>query len=448
VTEASGEATLWLFPSYPGGSPYAISATPPTELPFVTFTVGDVSVSSEQPLVLVLVLQFVHNPPVTTATLSPAALPGGQYPDPVTVTLSANASPDFTIAATYYQIDGGTQLTYSGLFTVAGGGPHVVRYWSVDNLGVYETRQTLSFMVQTGQPPAITSPNSAAFVLGAANSFTVTATGLPTPTITQTGSLPPGIGLNDHLNGTGTLSGTTTTGGTFPITFTASNSAGTVSQSFTLTVSGPLATLSPASIDWSTVYLWSLLPKTVTLANIGTSALTISKISLAFGANTDNNDFGYLNFCDGTLAAGKSCSILVYFWADEVGSKSATLAVTDNSPGSPQQVSLSANVINPIAWVSPIALNFGTIRVGSSSMKSVQLINKGSTDLKVKAIEVTGSTDFAQTNTCPTSLAPGASCRIDVTFTPTAKTARTAGLNIADNDRLGKQLVALSGRGN
>jgi hypothetical protein len=298
------------------------------------------------------------------------------------------------------------------------------------------------------QPLAITSPNSTTFVLGAPNSFTVTTTGFPIPSITQTGSLPLGIGFSDHLDGTGILSGTPTTGGTFPITFTASNVAGTVTQSFTLTASGPLATLSPASIDWSEVYLWSLLPKTLTLANIGTSALTISKISLALGVNTDSNDFGYISFCDGTLAAGKSCLIFVSLWADEVGSKSATLSVTDNSPGSPQQASLTAKVINPVGWVSPVALTFGTIRVGSSSMKSVQLTNKGSTDLKVTGFGITGSTDFAQTNNCPASLAPGANCRIDVTFTPTAKTTRAGVLKITDNDRLGMQLVVLTGKGN
>src|SRR5262249_59499343 len=49
-----------------------------------------------------------------------------------------------------------------------------------------------SFTLTVNQAPAITSANNATFTVGTAGSFMVTATGFPTPTLTQTGALPAG----------------------------------------------------------------------------------------------------------------------------------------------------------------------------------------------------------------------------------------------------------------
>jgi large repetitive protein len=93
--------------------------------------------------------------------------------------------------------------------------------------------------VQTA--PAITSANNTTFTVGAAGSFTVTTTGAPTPSLTETGTLPSGVTFKDNGNGTGTLSGTPASGtaGTYSLTITASNGVGTpANQSFTLKIHG------------------------------------------------------------------------------------------------------------------------------------------------------------------------------------------------------------------
>ena len=93
---------------------------------------------------------------------------------------------------------------------------------------------------QVNQAPTITSANSTTFTVGTDASFTVTTTGNPTPSLSETGALPSGVTFKDNGNGTGTLTETPAAGtpGTYPITFTASNGVGTAaSQSFTLTIS-------------------------------------------------------------------------------------------------------------------------------------------------------------------------------------------------------------------
>jgi hypothetical protein len=124
TTNASGDTTLWLFPT-PTDQTYTFTATPPPGLSFLTFNVHDTTVTSD--LTVVVVLQFVHAPPVTTVTTAPPANPQGEYTDQVTVTLSATAYTGFTIQATYYTIDGGAKQTYSAPFAVSGLGTHSVK---------------------------------------------------------------------------------------------------------------------------------------------------------------------------------------------------------------------------------------------------------------------------------------------------------------------------------
>ena len=86
------------------------------------------------------------------------------------------------------------------------------------------------------QAPAITSAATTTFTVGQSDSFTVTATGTPAPTISYSGTLPSGVSFTS-----GTFSGTPAAGTekAYPLILTASNSVNpTATQSFTLTVQG------------------------------------------------------------------------------------------------------------------------------------------------------------------------------------------------------------------
>jgi len=99
---------------------------------------------------------------------------------------------------------------------------------------------TQSFTLTVNQPPAITSPDHTTFSVGHAGSFAMTtAAGYPTATaLTESGPLPAGVTFADNGNGSATLAGTPAigTGGSYPLTLTATNAAGSTRQAFTLTV--------------------------------------------------------------------------------------------------------------------------------------------------------------------------------------------------------------------
>ncbi len=87
--------------------------------------------------------------------------------------------------------------------------------------------------------PVITSADNTTFVVGSAGAFLVTTSGTPPPALSVSGALPAGVTFVDNGNGTATLAGTpaANTGGTYPLTITATNGTSpNATQNFTLTV--------------------------------------------------------------------------------------------------------------------------------------------------------------------------------------------------------------------
>jgi hypothetical protein len=80
----------------------------------------------------------------------------------------------------------------------------------------------------------------------------------------------------------------------------------------------------------------------------------------------------------------------------------------------------------------------------SSTAQALTLANSGNETLNISSVQISG--DFAQVNNCPATLAPNASCTLNITFTPTASGARSATLTINDNAQ-GSQTVGLTGAG-
>jgi hypothetical protein len=216
-------------------------------------------------------------------------------------------------------------------------------------------------------------------------------------------------------------------------------------QSVALTGQGVAAvsvSLTPSNLTFATQLVKTTsAPQAATLTNTGSADVTISSIGTS-------GPFGQSNNCPATLPVGQSCQIQVTFSPTQKGPANGTLSVSDNASDSPQKVSLSG--VGTILTFKPIGVNFGDQKVGTSSHPvPFTFNNQGTVALNISSIAFGGTNpgDFSQTNNCPSSLAAGGHCTIQVTFTPTQTGARSAELQVSDDATPSPQQAAVGGTG-
>src|SRR5207237_892375 len=101
-----------------------------------------------------------------------------------------------------------------------------------------------------------------------------------------------------------------------------------------------------------------------------------------------------------------------------------------------------------VVSLSPTSVPFGSVLVGATSAAQAVTLHNGTTSsasISSIAISGTNASAFAQTHTCGSSLAAGASCTISVTFTPTTTGTRTGTVTVNDSATGSPQKVSLSG---
>jgi hypothetical protein len=203
------------------------------------------------------------------------------------------------------------------------------------------------------------------------------------------------------------------------------------------------ASLSPTSLDFGDQTIGTKSTKRVTLSNDGSTQLNITQISIT----GDSKDFTQTNDCGTSLPPGGSCRIKVTFAPHNDGDRQGSLRVGYEGLGSPQKTSLTgAGVTTATVSLKPTKLVFATQLLNTtSSPQTSTLTNTGSVDVLISKIAATAP--FSQSNDCPNDLAVGASCKIQVSFTPTGKGPASGKLSVHDNAQGSPQTVAVSGVG-
>ena len=192
-----------------------------------------------------------------TITVAPVTLPnptdGVAYSQ--TITASGGTAP-YSYAVTAGALPAGLTLAASGTIsgTPTAGGTFNVTITATDSsTGTGPYRGSRVYTLVTNGPTLSLSPPSGnlAATAGVAFSQAFTASGGAAPyTYAETGALPTGLSWNAA---TGTIAGTPTQSGSFPISITATDhSTGTgpysVTDNYTLTVAAPTISLTPATL--------------------------------------------------------------------------------------------------------------------------------------------------------------------------------------------------------
>ncbi|MEI6674471.1 MAG: choice-of-anchor D domain-containing protein [Verrucomicrobiota bacterium] len=204
-----------------------------------------------------------------------------------------------------------------------------------------------------------------------------------------------------------------------------------------------------ASIDLGSVNVGSPSSACVfTVKNLGTADLTGLAVTKS-GANAADFTLGALG--SPTLAPNASTSFTVTFTPGAAGSRVAAIAIASNDGDkSPFAIALAGTgvaVAAPeIVVVKPDATNFpatgATFDLGSINFESTSdactftVKNLGTADLTGLAVTKGGDNagDFTLGSLGTTTLTPGTSAALTVTFAPAASGTRRATLSIASND--------------
>jgi hypothetical protein len=174
------------------------------------------------------------------------------------------------VASAVYTLPGGTA---GGNYSIEVSYTGTADYASSDN-----SADTTFPALTVVQPPSFTSPQSAIFLTGQADSFEFNTNSYPVAALSISGTLPPGVTFVDNGNGTATLGGApAATTGVYVVNVSANNGSSPVlTQAFTLTVADALAVTSGAGTTFSvgkaglfTVTTTTGLPTLTTLSESG-----------------------------------------------------------------------------------------------------------------------------------------------------------------------------------
>lgn len=228
---------------------------------------------------------------------------------------------------------------------------------------------------------------------------------------------------------------------------TVADSASTSPQTVSLTGNGfvpvkwtPLAVSFPQEAVGTTSSAMS-----VTLTNQQSVPLNIASIQAAA-------PFAQTNTCGASLPGGQSCTISTTFAPTAVQYFSGNLTITDDANNSPQVIGLGGNGVVPVATLPKVGGLYFVHQIvnTSSTPQPVTLTNNLSTPLIFSGIG--SSAVFPFTTNCGDgngggSLAPGASCTIQISFDPAATTTYNINLTINSNSPGGALLIPLTGQG-
>jgi hypothetical protein len=257
------------------------------------------------------------------------------------------------------------------------------------------------------------------------------------------------VGTAITLDGSGNAYVTGDAGANFPTTPGAFQTTDRGTDVFVVKISpadAPGLALGPGELIFGPQALSTTsAPQAVTLLDAGSQPLRITSM-------VASGDFAQTNTCASIVPNGTTCTISVTFNPTATGVRTGTVTITDDAAGSPHKLLLTGTGTGgqPAVSLKPPNVSFVVLRtVGTASLRqTVTLANVGGGQLNINSLSVGGPDpgDFVQSNSCPPTLAAGASCLITVIFKPTAQGVRTASVSITDNAPGSPQTVPLSGR--
>lgn len=257
-------------------------------------------------------------------------------------------------------------------------------------------------------PKTITAGQSAQVVV----TFTPTAAGSATGSLSITSNDPTNPTISVPLSGTGTSAAT-----------------GQLSANST-------------SLSFGTVATGTSAEKQILLTNTGNAAVKISTVTTA-GAGLTTSGVTTPT----TLNPSQSVTLTVSFAPAAAGSMTGSISIVSDAGNSPLKIAVSGTGAQAGLTLSPASFNFGSVVDGQAKSQPITVTNTGTAALTIAQLSVTGSGYSVSGLATPATIAAGSNATFSVLFAPTTAGSLSGTVSIVSNAPNSPNVLSLSGTG-
>jgi Abnormal spindle-like microcephaly-assoc'd, ASPM-SPD-2-Hydin len=285
------------------------------------------------------------------------------------------------------------------------------------------------------QSLTVTNTGTAAVNVASAS---ITGAGYTIASGSPSGSLAVGQSVTVQIAFTPQATGSAT--GNFTIASDASNSPLSVALTGTGTQPGLAST--PASVNFGNVVVGATGSVSVNLSNTGSASVTITQASVS------GTGFTMVGSPNGqTIQAGQSLSFTAQFLPASVGNATGSISVASNAQNSPMTITLTGAGTQAGLGVSPAAVNFKGVVVGSSGTTTLNLSNTGSAAVTISQASVAGTGFTISGLAAGLTIQPGQNSSFTAQFQPTSTGSASGSISVSSNSPNSPMTIALTGTG-
>jgi hypothetical protein len=181
----------------------------------------------------------------------------------------------------------------------------------------------------------------------------------------------------------------------------------------------------------------------LSVMNNGSVPLLLTKITVAGAAESD---FAVSDgSCSSTLNSAQNCTLSVVFTPSQLGTRTATLTLTDATSGISSTVTLSGTGLPTPPVITPNPLAFGVTQVGTSSTAQTAIVSTPNGDpVSISAIVGGANSEFSLSNGACATHTP---CQISAAFTPSSLGSQTSTYSVLDTVTQRTTTFSLQGMG-
>jgi len=203
--------------------------------------------------------------------------------------------------------------------------------------------------------------------------------------------------------------------------------------------------MTPSSFNFGNLVVGKKVSQTATVLNTGNTSINVTAASVSSGQFAVSGITMPLS-----LAVGQSSTFQVWFDPSAAGTVTGTLTIQTDNGAASGQVALTGVATTPPQQisVSSTTLNLGSAIVGATANGSLTLTNTGGANLIISLISVSGGPFGVSGITTPSTVAPGGSATVNVSFIPKTAGIDSGSISITSNDpNAPTTTVSLTGTG-